>query len=477
MGLVAVLLVVAAALVVRTTTAQLLDQVDAQLARVASGGGPGFGPDRARRPPRGEVPEEFQDELQDDEYRDDLIDELDDLTTVYMGVFYDDELVDEVVPAIGDDKSPVPQLDADDANELAETGVAETVESTVEGVRYRVIAGMDARSGMTVVYGLPLDNVDSSVHRLVLVEAVTIGGVLMVLAVITWWVTRLGVAPIRRMTAAATTIAGGDLSARVPEAPAGTEAGELGDALNVMLERIEAAFAQRAASEERLRQFVADASHELRTPVTTVRGYAELYRMGGLDDPGKLDAAMTRTEAESVRMGRLVDDMLTLARLDRGAAPVATDVRLDTVVADAVADVRVVHPDHPVTVSLEPVVVRGSQDQLHQVVANLLANAAVHTPPGTAVRVGLTSAEGAVRLVVADDGPGMDDAAAAHAFERFFRADPSRSRASGGSGLGLSIVAAIVSSLGGQVHLARGDDPSAAGTGTTVVVELPAAAA
>jgi two-component system OmpR family sensor kinase len=307
-----------------------------------------------------------------------------------------------------------------------------------------------------------------------MVELVAIGGVLLMLAVITWWVLRLGVQPIRRMTGAATTIAAGDLSARVPEAPAGTEAAELGDALNVMLERIEAAFAERSASEDRLRRFVADASHELRTPVTTVRGYAELFRMGGLEDHEKLVAAMARTEAESVRMGRLVDDMLTLARLDRGVTTAPEDVRLDTVVADAAADLRVVHPDHPVTVSLEPAVVRGSPDQLHQVVANLLTNAAVHTPAGTSVRAEVSRAPRGVRLVVADDGPGMDDETAAHAFERFYRADPSRSRASGGSGLGLSIVAAIVAAHGGTVRIARaGLDPDAAGTGTTVVVELP----
>jgi two-component system OmpR family sensor kinase len=173
-------------------------------------------------------------------------------------------------------------------------------------------------------------------------------------------------------------------------------------------------------------------------------------------------------------MGRLVDDMLTLARLDRGVAAAPEDVRLDTVVADAAADLRVVHPDHPVTVSLEPALVRGSGDQLHQVVANLLTNAAVHTPVGTAVRAEVSRTPRGVRLVVADDGPGMDDETAAHAFERFYRADPSRSRASGGSGLGLSIVAAIVAAHGGTVRIARaGLDPDAAGTGTTVVVELP----
>jgi two-component system OmpR family sensor kinase len=446
MGLVAVLLVCAAVVVIRTTTVQMVDQVDAQLAQVAEGTGRGFGPEPGHGRP-GEEPEW----------------EGDDFTTVYLGVFYDDELVDEMVPRVGSGDSPVPQLDAATARELAEEGTATTVDSSVAGVRYRVIARVEGRSGTTLVFGLPLDNVDASVERLMVVELVAIGGVLLVLAVITWWVLRLGVRPIRRMTESATTIAGGDLSARVPDAPAGTEAAELGDALNVMLERIEAAFAQQAASEERLRRFVADASHELRTPVTTVRGYAELFRMGGLDDRAKLEAAMTRTEAESVRMGRLVDDMLTLARLD-------------TVLADAAADLRVVHPDHPVTVALEPAVVRGSRDQLHQVVANLLANAAVHTPAGTAVRAEVARSPRGVRLVVSDDGPGMDDDTAAHAFERFYRADPSRSRASGGSGLGLSIVAAIVAAHGGTARIADPGGPEHVGDrGATVIVELPPA--
>lgn len=457
MGLVAVLLVCAAVVVIRTTTVQLVDQVDAQLAQVAEGDGRGFGPE----PWHGRPGEEAEWEG-------------DDFTTVYLGVFYDDELVDEMVPRVGNGDSPVPQLDAATAHELAEEGTATTVDSSVAGVRYRVIARVEARSGTTLVFGLPLDNVDASVERLMVVELVAIGGVLLVLAVITWWVLRLGVRPIRRMTESATTIAGGDLSARVPDAPAGTEAAELGDALNVMLERIEAAFAHQAASEERLRRFVADASHELRTPVTTVRGYAELYRMGGLDDRAKLEAAMARTEAESVRMGRLVDDMLTLARLDRGTSPAPEDVRLDTVVADAAADVRVVHPDHPVTVALEPAVVRGSRDQLHQIVANLLTNAAVHTPAGTAVRAEVSRTLQGVRLVVSDDGPGMDDETAAHAFERFYRADPSRSRASGGSGLGLSIVAAIVAAHGGTVRIAAlGGADHVGDRGATVIVDLP----
>jgi two-component system OmpR family sensor kinase len=456
MGVVALLLVVAAAVVIRTTSSQLVDQVDAQLVQLADPDADGRG--RGGEPWHGPPPDGGIDPGEED------------YTTVYLGVFYEGELVTEMAPRTRGGDTPVPLVDVATAEALVDSGGAATVESSTPGVRYRVIARAEGRSGATIVFGLPLDNVDASVDRLVVVELVAIGGVLVVLAVITWWVLRLGVQPIRRMTGAATTIAAGDLSARVPEAPAGTEAAELGDALNVMLERIEAAFDERAASEDRLRRFVADASHELRTPVTTVRGYAELFRMGGLEDHGKLVAAMARTEAESVRMGRLVDDMLTLARLDRGVASAPEDVRLDTVVADAAADLRVVHPDHPVTVTLEPALVSGSPDQLHQVVANLLTNAAVHTPAGTAVRAQVSRTPQGVRLVVADDGPGMDDQTA----ERFYRADPSRSRASGGSGLGLSIVAAIVAAHGGTVRIARADlDPDAAGTGTTVVVELP----
>lgn len=457
MGIVALLLAVAAAVVIRTTTVQLVDQVDLQLTQITEGASRWLRPEPWHGPP----PEEDLEGGYD-------------FTTVYVGEFYGDDLVTEMVPRVGNGDTPVPLLDAATAADLADDDTIATVDSSTPGVRYRVAARVEGRSGATIVFGLPLEGVDATVERLVLVELVAIGGVLVVLALITWWVLRLGVRPLRRMTAAATTIAGGDLSARVPETSAGTEAAELGGALNVMLERIESSFTEQVASEERLRRFLADASHELRTPVTTIRGYAELFRIGGLEDAAALEVAMARTEAESVRMGRLVEDMSTLARLDRGVSPPREPVRLEDVVADAVSDLGVVHPDRALHVDLQPAVVLGVHDELYQVVANLLANAATHTPAGTPIRVRLTSQDGQARLVVADEGPGMDDETMRHAFERFYRADPSRSRASGGSGLGLAIVAAIVEAHQGSVRIAPVGTPEHIGeTGVTVVVELP----
>ena len=255
----------------------------------------------------------------------------------------------------------------------------------------------------------------------------------------------------------------------MPESDPRTEAGELGAALNTMMTKIEDAFDQRTASEARLRQFVADASHELRTPVTTIRGYAELYRGGGLRDPDELTQAMRRTEQESIRMGSLVEDLLLLARLDQNPKLQAGAVDLGVLAVDAVSDARAVDPDRRITASVaEGVAVDGDEDRLRQVVANLVGNALVHTPPGTPVQVRVDRVDGQARLEVHDDGPGMPAPVADRAFERFYRADPARSRHAGGSGLGLSIVKAIVEAHHGEVAIM-----SAEGAGTTVRVVLP----
>lgn len=463
MAVVAGLLVAASWTVTSLTASYLLHQVDAQLVRFTSGPG---GPGKPLPPPVEVAPGTGDSQGLPPEQ------DAGSFSAVYVGVVENGVVRTRLSPAQSAAGNPVPLIDAGEATRLAREGSKETVDSTAGGTRYRVAARV-AAGGEVVVTGLPLDDVDATVRQLVTTEVIATAAVLVVLGLILWWVLRLGVRPVRRMTEAAATIAAGDLSHRVPEEAPGTEAHELGVALNTMLERIEASFAERAAIEARLRRFVADASHELRTPVTTVRGYAELYRLGGLTDGDALDAAMARTESETVRMGRLVEDLLTLARLDEGQRGDVVAVELDRVVDDAVADLRVRHADHPVTVRTEPAVVLGDPDRLHQVVANLLTNAAVHTPAGTQVEVDVIRQSAGVRLVVRDHGPGMDDEAVAQAFERFWRADESRSRASGGSGLGLSIVAAIVSSLGGSVRLERPSD----GPGTVAVVDLPAAGA
>jgi two-component system OmpR family sensor kinase len=255
----------------------------------------------------------------------------------------------------------------------------------------------------------------------------------------------------------------------VPVGHDGTEAGELGNALNMMLTRIEEAFDERSASEARLRQFIADASHELRTPVATIRGYAELYRRGGLEEREALRQAMRRTEAETLRMGSLIDDLLLLARLDQGRPLGQAPVDLGVLAVDAAADARARAPERRVTASVsEGVLVNGDEHRLRQLVANLVGNALVHTPPTAPIEARVRTDNGSAVLEVHDDGPGMSPDVAARAFERFYRADPSRSRHHGGSGLGLAIVRAIVDAHGGTVTL-----DTSLGKGTTVRVELP----
>jgi two-component system, OmpR family, sensor kinase len=234
--------------------------------------------------------------------------------------------------------------------------------------------------------------------------------------------------------------------------------------------RIEHAFDQRAASEARLRQFVADASHELRTPVTTIRGYAELYRHGGLEGTDDLALAMRRTEQESVRMASLVDDLLLLAHLDEGRPLARSPVDLGVLAVDAAADARAVAPDRAIEADVtEGVTVDGDEDRLRQVLANLVGNALVHSPDRAPITVRVAALGSRAVVEVHDDGPGIAPDLVPRAFERFSRADPSRSRSEGGAGLGLAIVKAIVEAHGGWVSLS-----SAAGEGTTVRVELPA---
>jgi two-component system OmpR family sensor kinase len=235
-----------------------------------------------------------------------------------------------------------------------------------------------------------------------------------------------------------------------------------------MLSEIERSFDERRESEERLRRFIADASHELRTPLTSIRGYAELWRQGGLRDDADLAEAMRRTEQEGARMGVLVDDMLLLARLDAGRPLALAPVDLATLAADAVADARAVEPDRPIDLdSPGPLIVRGDEGRLRQVLANVLTNARDHTAPATPVRVRLGVRDDYAFVEVEDDGPGLG-AEPQRVFERFYRADPARSRAHGGSGLGLSIVASVVDAHGGRV--VAESSPSG---GARVRVELP----
>lgn len=455
LGLIAVVLVTVAVLVARTTEAYLVDQVDQQLADVAGssrdlgwiGGRPGF------RPPPGAG---FGPDRP---------------SSVYAALVDGDGNVDpQFTPNFGGEESGPPLIDPDEARQASEQGSIYTTPSEDGASRYRVRVEELESSDDLVVLALSLADADDAVDRLVVVELIATLLALAALTLVGWWVIRLGVRPVNRMTEAATAIAAGDLSGRVPEAEPGTEAGQLGVALNQMLGRIEEAFDERARSEARLRRFVADASHELRTPVTTIRGYAELYRAGGLQGDGELDEALRRTEQEAIRMGNLVEDLLQLARLDEGRPLELAPVDLAEVARDAARDTRAVDPGRPVEVVAESVIVMADEDRLRQVVANLVGNALVHTSPATPIVVGVTRRPGEAVLEVVDRGAGMDHDTASRAFERFYRADPSRSRHRGGSGLGLSIVQSVVGAHGGRVELS-----SQIGVGTTVRVLLPIA--
>jgi two-component system OmpR family sensor kinase len=339
------------------------------------------------------------------------------------------------------------------------------------GLRYRVLAEpTHDRPGFTTVVALPLREADATLDRLLRVEGLVILCVLLLLGGLAWWVVRLGLRPLDRMGETADAIAGGDLSRRVSPATERTEVGRLGLALNAMLGQIEKAFAERQASENRLRQFLADASHELRTPLASIRGYAELFRIGAARKPADTEKAMGRIEDESARMGALVENLLTLARLDQVPEVARKPVDLSALARDAADDARAIAPDRDISLRGDEVMVLGDASQLRQVLGNLVRNALVHTPAGTPIELGVQREDGAGVFTVQDHGRGLPSDDSDVLFERFWRADPGRERGRAGAGLGLSIVAAIVEAHGGRVTAAN-----APGGGALFTITLPAA--
>ena len=344
-------------------------------------------------------------------------------TEYFIGLVAADGTVSRIGPGLHENDTSAPEVspatlaghvsDADDLRPF-------TVSSSTGGGKWRVVALQRSGDEGTFVFGARLEDLDATFGRILAVE---------------------GVATVLILGAL------GGLAASVLWA-----------------------FRERAANEARLRQFVADASHELRTPLTSIRGYAELWRAGGLREGGDVDDAMRRMEQEARRMGLLVDDMLLLARLDQGRPLETAPLALDRLVDDAVRDARAVEPDRPISLLADAVTVAGDDHRLRQIVGNLLANARLHTPPGTPVHVSVRAVGERVRLEVADEGPGLEPDVAARVFERFFRGDPARTRASGGSGLGLSIVAAVAEAHGGRVSV-----DTAPGAGTRFIVDLPLA--
>jgi two-component system, OmpR family, sensor kinase len=330
--------------------------------------------------------------------------------------------------------------------------------------RYRVVAAPAGHhTSDVIITGLPMSTVDATMIRVLLIFAVVAVVALAVATTAGIVIIRRALAPLRRVAQTATEVVDlpldrGEvaLPMRVLESDADprTEVGQLGSALNRMLDHIAAALSTRQASETRVRQFVADASHELRTPLAAIRGYTELAQKMG-DDTDALEHAMNRVQSETERMTHLVEDLLLLARLDSGRPLEREVVDLSRVAVDAVSDAHVAGPDHQWELDLpeEPVMVRGDAARLHQVMTNLLANARVHTGAGTIVTTRLESDGTNAALSVVDNGPGIPEQLQSEVFERFARGDSSRSRKGGSTGLGLAIVSAVVKAHEGTIIL------------------------
>ncbi|WAY17953.1 HAMP domain-containing histidine kinase [Mycolicibacterium fortuitum] len=387
--------------------------------------------------------------------------------------------VDAGVITADGDRVEVSATAATQLSQVSATREPETVDLDGLG-RYRLI-GLHPRHGgpQTIVTGLPTAVVDDTllwvlgmfcVLAAIALIAATTAGILIL---------RRQLAPLSRVSAAARRVADleldrGEVELPTPIVPvdpatAHTEVGQLGTSLNRMLDRIASALSARHASETRVRQFVADASHELRTPLAAIRGYTELAQRKHHELPADVAHAMNRVESETTRMTQLVEDMLLLARLDAGRPLERDSVDLSRLIVDTVSDAHIAGPDHQWSLDLpeDPVVVDGDEARLHQVLANLLANARTHTPSGTSVTVSLKPEPDAVLLSVADDGPGIPASLLPDVFERFARGDSSRSRREGSTGLGLAIVAAVVKAHGGTIEVS-----STAGS-TEFVVRLP----
>ena len=343
-----------------------------------------------------------------------------------------------------------------------------TVGGAHGGPEYRVRASIAQGDEAMLLVASSLRDVNSTLNRLLAIELVVTALVLAAIAGLGLWLVRLGLRPLDAIGQTASAIAAGDLSRRVERAEERTEVGRLGLALNSMLARIESSFRAQEASERKLRRFVADASHELRTPLSAVRAYAELYDRGAAERPDDLERSMQGISRESERMSVLVEDLLLLARLDDGRPLERERVELDEVVGEAVETAQAVDPDRAIELHAEPATVLGDRVRLRQIVDNLLANVRAHTPPGTPASVSVTRRNGSAEISVTDAGPGLDEEHLAHLFERFYRADPSRARASGGVGLGLAIVAAVAEAHGGTASAS-----SRPGEGTTIAIALP----
>ncbi|MFI5660922.1 ATP-binding protein [Streptomyces sp. NPDC051684] len=381
----------------------------------------------------------------------------------YLQLRRPDGTVRDLVTQLRDPEDAAPRV-PNPLSEVRGAGALTVGPAESGGPDYRLLVQRVPGRG-TLVAATPLDQVQGTLRQVLIVEAAATGGVLVLLAGAGLCVLRRGLRPLESMARDADAIASGDHGGQVAPADEDTEVGRLGLALNTML-------AVERTTQDRLRRFVADASHELRTPVTAVLGYADLHHQGAVTTPAQRERVMNGITTEALRMQRLVDDLLLLARLDSAPVRERSRVDLSGVVRDAVSAARVVDPHLSVSVHTEDGArVRGDAEQLRRVVDNLLANIREHTPSGIPARVRLHTGgpvPAQVTLAVADEGPGIPEEALPRVFDRFYRGDPAHS--GDGSGLGLAIVAAIAHAHGGTVDVASGP-----GEGTRITVRLPMA--
>lgn len=326
-------------------------------------------------------------------------------------------------------------------------------------VLHEPIRGRDA----SIVIALPTSDIDQSIQRLTLTFAIVTTAIAIILGVLAWWVWRLSLIPLARITNTADAIAQGDRDQRVPELSVATEAGRMARALNTMLD-------QRDESDDRLRQFVSDASHELRTPLTSIQGFLELYAAGGFQEREEMDDVVRRMTSESDRMRDMIENLLRLARMDEGAGVVPAPTDIGMLVRDVGADVGTAHPRSTITVDAPEkgqLFAEVDEQKVRQVLVGLVDNAIIHGD-GAPVLITATTENSELCISVSDDGPGMTDEESARAFDRFYRGDRSRARHSGGSGLGLAIAKMVSEQHGGTLDLR-----TAVGQGATFTMTIP----
>jgi two-component system, OmpR family, sensor kinase len=442
-GIIVVVVVGGAALILRSQTQYLTNQIDERL--IASR--PFFG-----GPPPGAVGGVTPDGIDGPDQP---------VSDLYVGVYDGNELQ---VLLQGQLLGDIPALSVDDISGAIDAEPF-TVGSQYGRTRFRVVVmHQTVGSPDASVIALPLDDVDKAIVRLRWGLAAGVVAITATLLLAVWWVERLGLRPVARVTEVADAIAAGDRTRRVGHVDEHTEAGRLATAFNVMLD-------ERDASEERLHRFVSDASHELRTPLTSIRGYLELYSEGGFRGDGELDDAIRRMSHESARMQTLVEDLLLLAKLDEHPTIQHEPIDVTVLLEDLASDARVLQPERTVTVEATgPVIASGDRLRVEQLVGILVSNALVHTDREATVNLAARSDGSTVEVVVQDTGDGLSGDQATRVFDRFFRGDESRARTVGSSGLGLAIARSIVDAHGGGIQLV-----TAPGAGCVFTVRLPAA--